>query len=327
MSQTETQTVEKQKHHGEWIEYIDKEHCISGKIAIDTAKRDQIAWNMMEHNEIYGLAPFNYFYINDMVCFQYDVSSCRPVSELFQKKEGRFDMVFFLCREVFLIVEKASEYLLKKENFLLRPEWIFCDLFQKKVKLCYLPGKEKTEKREVLLLLEYLMEHINHKDRRMVEFIYGLYDISAEEHISVEEILDYIDKCPEQSMDVSSAEKESTFQSTEDSGYKPEPKEQKEKIWLLGREKESDICLPFMTVSRMHLQVVYNEEGYFLMDLSSKNGTFLNGKRLLPMQRVPCDEKDTICIGGLSFSLHITSSDIRLCNVSVKAAGLAWNLL
>ena len=302
----------------ESMEYIEKDHCISGKIAIDAAKRDQLAWNMMEHNEIYGLAPFDYYYMNDMVCFQYDVSSYRPVSEFFKKKDGSFDTVFFLCREVFFIMEKASEYLLKEENFLLKPEWIFCDLFQKKVKLCYLPGREKTEKREVLFFLEYLMEHINHKDRRMVEFIYGLYDISAEVNISAEEILDYIDKCPEQSADMTSAEKGSEFSGAEPSGYKTESKEQKEKIWLLGREKESDICIPFMTVSRKHLQFMRNEDGYFVMDLSSKNGTVLNGKRLLPMQRVPCDEKDTLCIGGLSFSLHISSSEIRLCNASVK---------
>ncbi len=295
----------------EQIEYMKKEQCLNIKISAAAARKEQAAWNMMEHNEIYGLAPLDYYYFNDAVCFRYDVSFYRQLSGLSEKIKGNFELIFFLCREVFFILDRASEYFLKEENFLLRPEWMFGDLFQKKVVLCYLPGREKQEKREALCFLEFIMEHMEHNDRQMVEFIYALYERVSEPHTPAEEILDFLD----------------TWKSgTKKIPVEKDKKSDREKIWTLGREKESDICIPFMTVSRKHLQIVQNKEGCFVMDLSSTNGTRLNGKQLLPMQRVKCEKNDTLCVGGLSFSLQIASEGIRLCDASVYSNRI-WKAL
>lgn len=309
---TQEEPSDQGKYDTERIEYIKEECCIRGEISARAAKREQPAWNMMEHNHIYGLASFDYYYVNDFVCFRYDISDYQQLSVLIEKKKINFEMLFFLCREIFFIMEKASEYFLKEEQFLLRPEWIFGDLFQKKLVLCYLPGRGKQERKESLLFLEFFMEHIEHKDKQMVEFIYGLYDLVGTEHASLEEILCFIDTWGEKSIENTGTNE---FQKAGSKNMRNE-KQEKEMVWLLGRESESDIFVPFMTVSRKHLQIMKNKEGCFIMDLSSKNGTSLNGKRLLPMQRVKCTEKDILCVGGLSFSLHIASSEIKLCNIS-----------
>ncbi len=48
----------------------------------------------------------------------------------------------------------------------------------------------------------------------------------------------------------------------------------------LGRDTERDICLPHESVSRLHAQIVRQPTGYFVSDLHSSNGTFLNGQPL-----------------------------------------------
>lgn len=48
----------------------------------------------------------------------------------------------------------------------------------------------------------------------------------------------------------------------------------------IGRLKESDLCLLHENVSRQHAQVLYRGGTWFVVDLDSKWGTFLNGVRL-----------------------------------------------
>jgi putative methionine-R-sulfoxide reductase with GAF domain len=65
----------------------------------------------------------------------------------------------------------------------------------------------------------------------------------------------------------------------------------------LGRAFENDIRLQDKTLSRQHLKIVKAAERYFLTDLQSKNGTFLDGKYLLPGTEMEVQEGVPIAIG------------------------------
>ncbi len=64
---------------------------------------------------------------------------------------------------------------------------------------------------------------------------------------------------------------------------------------LLGRHSDCDIQLRSNTVSRRHARITRTSEGYFLEDLGSGNGTFLNGKRV--SEKVRLEPDDRIRIG------------------------------
>ncbi len=46
----------------------------------------------------------------------------------------------------------------------------------------------------------------------------------------------------------------------------------------IGRNEDCDISLPDRQVSRVHAKIYWTDEGYFLQDLESKNGTHVNGQ-------------------------------------------------
>jgi hypothetical protein len=50
-------------------------------------------------------------------------------------------------------------------------------------------------------------------------------------------------------------------------------------ITVLGRSPKSDIQLPFSEVSRKHAEVVWEADGYIILDLGSENGIFVNGQK------------------------------------------------
>lgn len=50
---------------------------------------------------------------------------------------------------------------------------------------------------------------------------------------------------------------------------------------IIGRDdSKADIVIPDRRVSREHAEIVLRNGNYFIRDLGSKNGTYLNGKRL-----------------------------------------------
>ncbi len=73
---------------------------------------------------------------------------------------------------------------------------------------------------------------------------------------------------------------------------------------VLGRQADSAIHLPEKAVSRQHAQIVRADQDYFLEDLDSSNGTYLNGTRITPRLRVRLTERDTFQIGPYVFGLR-----------------------
>ncbi len=75
-------------------------------------------------------------------------------------------------------------------------------------------------------------------------------------------------------------------------------------VTVLGRQPESTICLSARAVSREHAEIRRTDEGFVVEDLDSSNGSYLNGKRLVPRQPVPLTEQDTLQVGPYLLGLR-----------------------
>lgn len=68
------------------------------------------------------------------------------------------------------------------------------------------------------------------------------------------------------------------------------------KTWVIGSSPECDIVITRPNVSRKHCRLEFQEGRYFLKDLKSTNGTFVNGDRL--SGRVEVAPADEILLGS-----------------------------
>lgn len=66
----------------------------------------------------------------------------------------------------------------------------------------------------------------------------------------------------------------------------------------VGRSASNTIPLEFSGISRLHFKLVAIENGYKLVDAGSKNGTYLNNKRLVA--DIPLKKGDTIKVGNIA---------------------------
>jgi pSer/pThr/pTyr-binding forkhead associated (FHA) protein len=78
---------------------------------------------------------------------------------------------------------------------------------------------------------------------------------------------------------------------------------------LLGRDAPCDVVLPRTTISRRHAQIVRDAEGYYVEDLDSLNGTYVDGMRITEPTRLRGGEHIQIGEFLMSFRLAGVAPD------------------
>ncbi len=88
--------------------------------------------------------------------------------------------------------------------------------------------------------------------------------------------------------------------------------------WVVGRSPECDVVLDVAAVSRRH--VILNEEGgdFFVQDLGSRNGTYINRERV--NDRAPIRDGDKILICDVLFQFNNPAS--RLSGINPEGSSL-----
>jgi hypothetical protein len=72
--------------------------------------------------------------------------------------------------------------------------------------------------------------------------------------------------------------------------------------FTLGRNPDNNLVLPETQISRHHARLELREGRWFLQDLNSANGTFVNRQQLSPGQLVSLNSGDLIAIGESVFT-------------------------
>src|SRR5262249_23335074 len=72
---------------------------------------------------------------------------------------------------------------------------------------------------------------------------------------------------------------------------------------IIGRQPDAGVYLESLAVSRQHARVVHERGIYFVEDVGSSNGTYVNGHRIA--SRVQLTDSDTLQIGPYELSLMI----------------------
>lgn len=76
-------------------------------------------------------------------------------------------------------------------------------------------------------------------------------------------------------------------------------------VFKIGRhEDKNDYVLDDKSVGRFHIQIDSSQNGVFITDLGSKNGTFINENRLFPYTKSNLKKGDFLRLAGVTFSFN-----------------------
>lgn len=79
---------------------------------------------------------------------------------------------------------------------------------------------------------------------------------------------------------------------------------QPQQIWVVGRDRRNALPIQDKRLSRRHAAIQYVEQkGFYLIDLNSTNGSFVNGEAV--RHRVSLKDGDQIRLGSLAFTFFL----------------------
>jgi len=80
--------------------------------------------------------------------------------------------------------------------------------------------------------------------------------------------------------------------------------------WAVGRSSTCAIRIPDASISRCHAIFNYHpENGFFITDLASRNGTWVNARRLKKMERQVLRDGDLLRIGKVSIEFFMVGCE------------------
>jgi pSer/pThr/pTyr-binding forkhead associated (FHA) protein len=91
-------------------------------------------------------------------------------------------------------------------------------------------------------------------------------------------------------------------------------------ITVIGRRHTCDLCIPLESVSRRHCQLSCDNGVFKIRDLDSRNGTYINGKRV---KEAAIKAGDSIKIGPLRFVLRIDGQPQTTAEAASSAQGVS----
>ncbi len=143
---------------------------------------------LLERERVEGILALEQRVIDNQRKLYYEITSKQVMQSLFVKTTLSYGQLQKICEHILLILERAYEYLLQEDDFILSPEHIYLNISNFEPELCFFPGYQKNIRDQIRGFMEYLMNKVDYTDKEAVLLVYQLYAISREESYCFEEL-------------------------------------------------------------------------------------------------------------------------------------------
>lgn len=295
---------------------------------------------IIDKDVIPGALPAFLTVEEDKIKIRYHVTDESALSEILKDTIGKSELKYILkvLIDVFLSAEEKN---INIKNYLLDKDYVFIDKSNKEIYLIYIPLKDAKEETTVITFIKDIISTIKYDLNEDLYFFVQLHNYLNNEGFTLEGLYKLIDDEPLESVEERKAEKIEEIQEDEldfeEEGTTILNEFEEEGTTILGLEeyygkmatvervvsgeaveiyktefkigRDRNTCDFFVdnkSVGRLHAVITKRNEQYYLLDNSSRNGTYLNDKRLNSMREYMIKNGDEIRLSNetLIFKLY-----------------------
>lgn len=151
--------------------------------------KDRDSIEMFRYNKIPYFLGMQAIEQGSSLQFHYDITGRRSLDQLLEYKILDYALLSNILNSFDQACMRSSDYMLNEHDILLDPAYIFAESESPQLFYCYLPGNETDICRQFKQFMEYLLQHLEHKDKRAVQLAYGVYEHVAEEKKALHTVL------------------------------------------------------------------------------------------------------------------------------------------
>ncbi len=154
----------------------------------NTGERSVFREQMLLHNRVEGILPFEIISENGQRIYEYSVTGLETLKSLCARKKLRAKELKSIFSELLKSVYRGHEFMLLEDDYVVTPETVYTDT-NTRTEVAYYSGYGKPLRDQLRGLSEYLMDNIDYKDDDAVLMIYSFFMKTKEESCTIEELM------------------------------------------------------------------------------------------------------------------------------------------
>lgn len=227
----------------------------------DVDRGEHFQERMVLENEIEGLLPVSIHVFNGEKELYYEISGKQTLQCLFEKKQMKAADLEVLLRGLEQAFSKMEAFFLDADYLLLSPEYIYLNLAQKQVSLCFCPFQKGNLQEKMETLAEYLLERIDHEENQAVVLAYQFYRLVKESNSTFLQMMEELFPAKVKEVYQKEEECENLYRSEE---WMEQEMASTEQISLQEKEEfKSQKILYYLSVLAILAGTFYGAYGYF----------------------------------------------------------------
>lgn len=163
---------------------------------------------MLASNKIERILKCSVRNINGAAYYYYDISSKVTLENLYQGKKMSYVQVKDFLEQMDFIYRNLTKFFLEESGLLIQPGYIYYDISSKQYYGLYYPriasDRETSNELENLYepLMDFLLNHIDTENQKLVDNIYRIYELSEEQFFSLADAVSFFEDVEEEDYSV-----------------------------------------------------------------------------------------------------------------------------
>ena len=150
---------------------------------------DSYRRNMLASNKIDRLLKCSVRNINGEAYFYYDISSKVTFENFYRNKKMTYGQLKDFFEQIDMIYRNLGDYFMEEGGLLIWPEHIYYDITSGKYFGLYYPCRIEQTGAPYEPLTDFLLNHVDTGDQKLVDIIYRIYEMSEEPYFLTSDVL------------------------------------------------------------------------------------------------------------------------------------------